>query len=304
MIGAWGSFSRQAGGCDCFSGTNPAGSQFGGGALPNFWFNGWVNTMQNSFNRFRWMLSLYLLWVLVGCSLPDLPFLQTKPTPAGMLRPKFINATPPALKMDLKPFEEMGCKADLEGKLRCSPSQPPFDRIGCYEIIPVSPLLGGLKPSATLMQCLLEPQPDVQVPESEYLFNQAQGCLVPSYVRYVLYKDRQFTLLKNLSQLKATFAPIETPEEALSYAMTATGFRALYGLKDENMRYLVAEIADTNVKWVNGAYDVTLYSYNTCGCGPHAMNRRIVHVEPQGDVNADDPLPVWEDPTQDDVCVD
>lgn len=260
--------------------------------------------MRVSVIRLRWLSGLLLLLMLVGCSLPDLPFLQSKPTPAGDLRPKFISATPPALTMDLKPFEEMGCKADQQGRLRCSPSQPPFDRVGCYEIIPVSPLLGGLKPSAVLMGCLLEPLPDVQIAPEEYFYNQAEGCLVPSYVRYVLYKDRQYTLLKNISQLKAAFAPIESPTEALSYAMVATGFQALYGLKDENMRYRVAEIADTRVQLQNGVFDVTLYSYNACGCGPHAMNRRIVHVSPNGDVNADDPLPVWEDPTQDGVCLD
>jgi len=252
--------------------------------------------------RLQWVPGLLLLLVLVGCNLPDLPFLQTQPTPAGSLRPKFINAPAPALKMDLKIYEDIGCKPDQEGRLRCSVSEPPFDRLGCYEVVPASPLLGGLKPAAALMLCLLEPQPEAKISADDYLFN--QGCLAPSYVRYVMYKDRQFTLVKNLAELKAAFAPIETPEEALSYAMAATGFQALYGLKDVNMRYLVAEIADTHVSMINGVYDVTLYSYNTCGCGPHAMNRRIVHVGAQGDVNADDPLPVWEDPAQDEVCVD
>lgn len=248
------------------------------------------------------MPGLLLVLVLAGCSLPDLPFLNSQPTPAGSLRPKFVNFQAPDLKMDLKIFQDVGCKLDQEGKLRCSPSEPPFNRLGCYEVTPASPLLGGLKPAASLMKCLLEPQPDVSVSENDYLYN--EGCLAPSYVRYVLYKDRQFTLLKNLADLQAAFAPIETPAEALSYAMAATGFQAFFGLKDDNLRYKVAQIADTHVEIVEGRFDVTLYSYALCGCGPHAMNRRVVHVGPQGDINADDPLPVWEDPTQDQVCTD
>jgi hypothetical protein len=243
-----------------------------------------------------------LVLVTLGCSLPALPFLQSQPTPAGSIAPEFVNTQAPALSMDLTPFQDAGCKSDEQGALRCPPNLPPFDQFGCSEILDASPLLGGLTPAAPLMRCIRDQIPDQEMSPDLYLFN--QGCLVGSYVSYVAYRDGQFILIKNRADLKAAFGPVESADEALSYAQAATGFKALYGLKNENMRYLAEKIADTQVQLEENQYRVTLYSFKTCGCGPHAMSLRLVFVKFSGDVDTYDPLPVWEDPTQDDLCVD
>ena len=72
---------------------------------------------------------LVLILVLLGCSLPALPFLKSKPTPAGPIEPVFVNHPAPSLSMDLTPFAEAGCKFDPQGALRCPPNLPPFDKL-------------------------------------------------------------------------------------------------------------------------------------------------------------------------------
>jgi hypothetical protein len=246
---------------------------------------------------------LFLVLALLSCNLPALPFFgSAKPTPAGSIHPKFVNHSQFILPMNLKPFQDAGCKADPQGLLRCPPNVAPFNRLGCYDISQASPLLGGLKTGIAVMLCTLEPQPGTQVPQDSYLY--AQGCLAPTFIRLAVGQNGQFQVIKNQSELKKTFAPIDTPEKALSYALAATGFQALYGLKDENLRYLAPQIEDTFVKQTAEGYDLQLFSFGTCGCGPHAMSIRPVHVSKAGDVVSDDARPVWEDPAQDGLCVD
>ena len=243
-----------------------------------------------------------LLLVALGCSLPALPFLHPQPTPSGSIAPEFVNVPASALSMDLTPFTNAGCKADEQGALRCPPNLPPFDQFGCTEILDAPQLLGGLTPSAPLMRCIRDQVPDKELSPDQYFFN--QGCLLGSYVSYLAYLNGQFVLIRNKAELKATFGPVDSEDEALSYALAATGFKALYGLKNDNMRYLATHIEDTQVKREENQYRVSLYSFATCGCGPHGMSLRVVLVKFNGDVVLNDPQPVWEDPTQDGMCVD
>lgn len=245
----------------------------------------------------------FLALALLSCNLTALPFLgNAQPTPAGLIRPKFINHPQPAIQVDVKPFQDAGCKADPRGLLRCPPNVAPFNRLGCFDISQASPLLGGLKAGIGLMTCTLEAQLGSQVPQDSYLY--AQGCLAPTYIRLAVAQNGQFQVVKNLSELKKAFTPLDTPEKALSFSLAATGFQALYGLKDENLRYRAAQIEDTFVKPTAQGYDLQLFSFGTCGCGPHVMSIRPVHVTPGGDVVVDDARPVWEDPAQDGLCVD
>ncbi|MDO8969246.1 MAG: hypothetical protein Q7U74_01070, partial [Saprospiraceae bacterium] len=168
-----------------------------------------------------------------------------------------------------------------------------------------SPILGGMTPAAPLMLCLLEPaNPDTKIEPGEYIYT--LGCsLTTYYVRFVAYKDNKFQLVKKSSELKAIFAPIQTSEEALGYAIARTGYSPLFSLKDSNMRYLVNQIEDTHVLASGDSFIVNLYNFNICGCAPHAMTRYDVKVSPDGSLLVQDAsVPVWEDPTQDEICND
>lgn len=242
------------------------------------------------------VLSLFVALLPAGCGE------QAQPTQDGKIAPTFVNVQAPAMRMDLTPFEQAGCKLDPEGRLRCPPNLPPFDTFGCFEIVEAPPLLGGLTPRGAMMRCIREQVADAPLDKDDYFYN--QGCLVGNYVRYLDFQDGQLRLIKNLADLKARFAPVESSQEALSYAVAATGFEALFGLRNEQMRYLAPRIEDSQVRIEGGEYLVSLYSFATCGCGPHAMSLRVVVVKPTGEIAINDPQPVWEDPAQDGLCVD
>jgi hypothetical protein len=254
-------------------------------------------------SRLKWILPALLALVTLSCTLPSLPFLKLQPTAAGSIRPKFANFSDSGIKMNLSAFQSAGCKADAQGFLRCPPTTPPFDVLGCAEIAAGPDALAGLKPQNGLMVCLMDTDSDADLAQDQYILQ--EGCLAPAYVRYVVSNGGKFSLLKNKAALKAAFAPIDSPEEALAYAVAATGFKAYFGLKDTNLRYLSAQIQDTHVTAEpNNYYGVLLYRYDLCGCGPHTTSSVLVHVSSAGEVITDDAHPAWEDPAQDGLCVD
>jgi hypothetical protein len=245
---------------------------------------------------------LAVLFTILACGMPDLPFFQTTPTPAGSIRPKFTNYRTPEFQIDIQAFSDAGCKPDPEGKLRCPPNLPPFDQVGCFEISAAPSILGGLTPAYPLMLCTIDANPGSEPTPDQYIYS--VGCQEQTYFRLVIFKDGQPIAIKNRAELKAAFAPIDTPQEALSYAIAATGFSAYFGLKDENMRYITPTISDSYVENAQDGYVVHLYSYNECGCGPHATNTRRININRSGNVDIEDAHPAWEDPSKDDVCVD
>jgi len=254
--------------------------------------------------RTRLIPLLILALVSLGCSFSSLNFLQPQPTVAGTIRPTFINHQAPNAVMNLKPFTDAGCKPDPEGHMRCPTSLPPFDQIGCDEIIEASPLLDSLTPAVPIMQCMIEPtDPNTKLDPGEFIYS--QGCTQTStYMRYVVYQNGKFRLIKTSGELKSVYAPIESPAEALSYAIARTGFQAFFGLKESNMRYLVNQIEDTTVTWDQQSIVVNLFSFEPCGCAPHVMSSQKVQIKPDGSLTIVSTTPVWEDPTQDSVCND
>jgi hypothetical protein len=258
------------------------------------------------FARCRFIALIILALTLSGCSLTSLNIFQPQPTPAGTVRPKFINHAAPSQRMDLKPFTDAGCKPDPEGHLRC-PTIAPFDQMGCDEIIEAPPLFGALTPAVPIMQCMIEPSdPNFKMAENTFLYS--TGCTqTTTYMRYIVYQNGKFRLIKMSSELKSVYEPIDTPDEALAYAMARTGYQAYFGLKDSNMRYLVNQIEDTTAVPGGEGFLVNLFSFEPCGCAPHVMSKVVVEVSLRGvggGIKILSTTPLWEDPTQDNVCND
>ena len=77
--------------------------------------------------------------------------------------------------------------------------------------------------------------------KSEYVYR--EGCLFPTYIRYVIRKDGQYQLARSEEDLLRLYAPIENGQEALSYALAVSGLEARYGLQYEpGLRYFVDEL--------------------------------------------------------------
>ena len=214
--------------------------------------------------------------------------------------------TPVVAPLSMAPFEEAGCEADEFGNWSC-PEDGPIPALGCDAIGEPGKLLGALEPAYPIARCLYYPiqhqQENPDAMDETKLFN--DGCLFPVYVRYVIFRDGEFSSMKTLEELQAVYAPIESPEEALSFALAATGLEAKYGLQRQpGFRYFQEPLEDTFVEEKEAGYEALLYHYQVCGCGPHTTSAVRLQVSREGAIEEISNNPVYEDPSEDGLCVD
>jgi len=224
----------------------------------------------------------------------------------GLARPEVTHYPQPDLAVELEPFRQAGCTADEYDRWTC-PEASPLNALGCDALIKPNELLGGLDPAYPLALCRYMPIQHGESPRGsptdEFIYN--DGCLAASYVRYAIQKDGQFQLVKTQRDLKATYAPIESPDEALSYALASSSLEARYNLETPlGYRYQVNKLEDSHVVETGTGYEVLLYHYKVCGCGPHTTSAVLLQVTGEGDIQEIERTPAFEDPKEDGLCVD
>jgi hypothetical protein len=222
--------------------------------------------------------------------------------------PKIANHPKPELKVDFSPFENAGCPADEYGTRHCDPDSTLYT-LGCDRIDEVPELMGGLTPAYPIAVCNYMPyyRPDVadpyNTPQSEYFFN--IGGPMPDLVRYVIFKDGSFQLIKNPDEFRAVFAPVDNTDEALSFALALTDVYAQYDLKfDIRYRYEAKTLEDTFVETTGDGYIVHAFDYQFFGCGPHYYYAVDLMVTPDGKVQEISRNEIYRDPKLDDLCQD
>jgi hypothetical protein len=226
-----------------------------------------------------------LIWLLVGFS-----FMLS----GCNTQPEFINHPAPNLTVSFEAFNDSSTLAAL----------------GCDEIQTPSNLLGGLSPSYPIAICAIYNDPSghseeltTEIESGQFLFY--TGGLFGNYVRYVVQQDGEFTLLKTEEDFRKLFAPIESPDEALSYVLAVRNLSAYYGLEYlSGYEYDVDTIEDTYVSQEAGGYLVHLFYDQVFGCGPHWTSEIDVRVSVEGDVEELSPKAIFRDPNLDELCVD
>ena len=102
--------------------------------------------------------------------------------------------------------------------------------------------------------------------------------------RIVAYSDGTFQEIGNQEELRQLFVPIESADEALGYAMLATGYEAKYDPEEyqvvmalcnvgepQDCRFYTDVLEDTHVVEIEGGYQVYLFDSKVFGCGPHPV---------------------------------
>ncbi len=206
--------------------------------------------------------------------------------------PKFINHASPNLVVSFDAFSD--------------PST--LTALGCNEIQPPSNLLGGLTPSYPLAICAVNPSEAseelmTEIDNGQFFYY--TGGLFGSYVRYVIQKDGEFVMLKTEENFRKIFAPVESPDEALSYALAVRNLSAYYGLAYYSaFEYEVDTIEDTYVTPEADGYLVHLFYDQVFGCGPHWTSTVDVLVSEEGNVEEVGREAIYRDPNLDELCVD
>lgn len=219
-----------------------------------------------------------------------------------------INHPQPELPpIDLAPFEAAGCTFNEYGIGECPPDSPLVMQ-GCDKLRVPDELLGGLDPAYPLALCLYYPLQHPDQSQSDPMdaprfYN--DGCMMPVYVRYAIYKDGNFEVLRTVDDLSATYALVGTPNEALSFSLAATGLEARFDQQRQpGYRYFVDQLEDTNVRQVDEGYQINLYDHQVCGCGPHTTSMVTVELFPPGNFHIIEEQPAYENPEEDGLCVD
>ncbi len=207
----------------------------------------------------------------------------------------------PNLTVDISPFIEAGCVKEKYYSsyyyLNCS-SIKLEEKYSCDRIWPTKHL-GGLTPRVPIVECTFWKK---NWTADEGILD--KGCAAPIYNKYIVLSDGEFKLINNREEFKQFFAPVETPEEALSFAVALTGSYPVYDIEiPSHYVVYVPEIEETYVKETSDGFVVHLFHHTICGCGPHPVYAVDYLVTRTGEVKEISRQKIYEDPT-DRICAD
>lgn len=237
--------------------------------------------------------TLFILPVLALLAVPACSIFNRAPTIQNFPPPEAPSAAAPI------EFDDSACPLE-SGTATCAPESE-LGALGCRQLRLAGDVMAGLQPAHPLRVCLTG-GPGQPIP-SQFLYR--EGCLLPQYIRYVIQEDGEYRLIDSVEEMQRAYAPIESETEALSYALAVSGLGVRYGLEPEaGLRYFVDEMQDTHVLRSERGYRVHLYDYKVCGCGPHATTAVDLLVTFDGQVEEEQRVKVFEDPAEDELCVD
>ncbi|MDD2755918.1 MAG: hypothetical protein PHS80_10370 [Methanothrix sp.] len=133
------------------------------------------------------------------------------------------------------------------------------------QIINASPALENLSPQLPIVECLHLSE-DYNSQEGIL----REGCMMPLFRKYIVMQGDEFKLIESIEDFRSIFAPVETKEEALAFAVALTSSLPRYDTSvPENYFPVSSPITPTYAKETEGGYLVHLFDKEICGCGSH-----------------------------------
>jgi hypothetical protein len=197
--------------------------------------------------------------------------------------PRFISSQSPApISNPIALLEEAGCHVERGSDAMCEPDSP-LATFGCEFIRPPAgnyPELGADR--AIVGRCYSIPAAEDQ-PRDAYLFR--SGCAFRRNVAHIIKVKDHYVLLDTADSQRAFFSPIESREEALSFAQMMTGLVAQFTFEnDTNLLYFQDLIEGTRVTEMNSGYRMNLFHLVSCSCEPWINSEVEIIVNRSGDV--------------------
>ncbi len=219
--------------------------------------------------KYGLLQSMVAVFIMASCA-------QSAATPLLHQKVSVIEYPPLDWAINGQRLADTGCVGELRE------SCPELIALGCDEIHGPRFYLGGLQPPYVVMECTHE---GGEPPNREY-FKQPPG-LDSRYRSYVIFEGGTFSLIIKQSEFKAIFAPVESTDEALSYAMAMTSLSARYDIDpNANVDYLVEMIEESHAEETPDGYLVHLFdSDRKMGCDTHSFYAVKVLVTRDGEVH-------------------
>lgn len=240
-------------------------------------------------------LILAVIFLIFACQLPT-----SKPSVETV-----ITSVPPATEpINLSPFQNIGCNWQNDNYAVCPEGSVP-KKMGCDTLSTPFEYQNYLDENIQFVNCTYAPylQPTPDAGEVKGLYN--SGCSIDVFQRLLTYQDGDYLLIRDIGDLQYYFTPIDNDNKALGYAIAATGFQPRYTFDDiEGFRFLVNDLEPTHVVTSEEGYEINLFDYQACGCGPHTYLMQRVKISFNGDLEILESIPVFENPEEDDLCID
>ncbi|MBE0684703.1 MAG: hypothetical protein IH585_01760 [Anaerolineaceae bacterium] len=240
-------------------------------------------------------LPILILLISSACSLPWV----------SKSSENMVASTPPVVKIqDLSPFQNIGCVWQTDNYAVCNQDSIP-KKMGCDALITPPEYMNYINTESQFVSCTYASQLQTPPDETEAKGLYDSGCSINVKQRILVYQDGDYLLIRDLEDLKYNFAPITTAEQALGYAIAATGSEGRYDLENlKGYRILTDNLHETTVQSVEGGFEVVLFRYLACGCGPHTTFMQTIKVTTAGDIDFVGSTSAFENPEEDDLCVD
>lgn len=229
---------------------------------------------------------VFIVFALVACKLTQINPIK-----------RVIEYPEPELTIDNSYFTELGCFDSLD----CLPDDlkaidPPISAI--YE---PSHLLGGLKPEHPLA-LVYRVSFDR---EEEFPAVYVKPCMGRFYYSFLVNVDGEIQLIHSAQGMADLYAPIESEDEALSYAMAVTGLNALYDFESQwTLKLYTKPLVESHSTYDGEKFMVHLFNTFLCGCGPHIATSVDVTVYPDGSFTLAEPVQAFSDPKYNGMCID
>jgi len=120
--------------------------------------------------------------------------------------------------------------------------------------------------------------------------------IIPVWYEIMIKKEDKYLIISSESELKKIYAPVESPEEAISFVCALTHSKPLYKF-DLSIRnkYYKKVLNKTFVSKLGNDYVVRLYHFETFGCYPHSMFLITYSVKKNGDIKELSREKIYED---------
>ena len=198
--------------------------------------------------------------------------------------------------IDSNAFIDAGCSIDGY-RLNCS-SLGLEERFGCMQISNASRALENLSPQLPVVECLFLSK---DYNSEEGLVR--EGCMMPLFRRYIAKQGEDFKLIESIEEFRSIFAPVETKEEALAFAVALTSSLPRYDTSvPEGYFPVTSAIRPTYAEVSEEGYKVHLFDSEICGCGSHPYYAVEYLVTKSGNVTELSREKVYDSTSQ--ICVD
>lgn len=223
--------------------------------------------------------------------------------------PAYAGEKTAPIPIDITLMLQNGCKQVPEKKDCCGTNLAHLD---CSEagleakwsctIVEASPELAALFPKLPLAECEFEA--NWGKPTNDGILYLGCGML-PVYRKYIVFRNESFKIINNQAEFKKLFAPVESADEALAFAIALTKSEVRSDVQvPEGFVAESKDLTPTYVREVEGGYKVRLFGYNCSGCGPHHYFAMEYLVTKDGDVREISRENLYRDPKEDHLCVD